>query len=403
MRQRFRYGISLFLILITVLHIIPVFAMVAAGPELSVKLEMIPPVTLCALGPINLFYQPEKNLAEKPRLAPTTWRLVEGGAMNLYQSWQVTLMDGWIRLTSDRGDLITSDLPLLVRSPAGGFELNGKLLWPTDGLLFFNEVGLEDYVTGVLGSEAYAGWPLEALKANAVAIRTYTLSSLGKHGVFALCAKDHCQVYRGLPQAPIFQAAVAATAGEVLTWRGAPISAVYHSSSGGRTRNNEEVWAGSPPPYLRAVEDFDHLGKRYHWSQTYIFTWEELARALALPPEQGLWVTPLPSANGERVGFWFGGNGGGKGLKNEELRRLLGLPSANFRVFRYPELTEITQSTILPSGSSLLFTGNGSGHGVGLSQWGAAELATRGYTYRQILRHYYGPEIQLENYTAAGR
>lgn len=97
------------------------------------------------------------------------------------------------------------------------------------------------------GSEAYAGWPLEALKANAVAIRSYTLYSLGKHGTFDLCDTSHCQVYRGLPGEAIFWTAVAGTAGEILSWQGRPINAVYHSSSGGRTRNNEEVWPGASP------------------------------------------------------------------------------------------------------------------------------------------------------------
>lgn len=82
-------------------------------------------------------------------------------------------------------------------------------------------------------------------------------------------------------------------------------------------------------------------------------------------------------------------------LRNEELRRLLSLPSPTFRVFIQPEGTEITEAVTLPPGTNLLFTGKGAGHGVGLSQWGAAALAKQGYSYREILRHYYGPEVSL--------
>src|SRR5690606_32666785 len=155
---------------------------------LSVKLTLVPPVTLGFLGPVTLFYQPEKSLARKPHLPLSSWREVEGGAINQRLSWQAQLANGRITLVSAKGDTISSELPLMLRSTERGFMLNGEvypgtlLLWPEgDNLLFFNEVHLEDYVCGVLGSEAYSGWPLEALKANAVAIRSYTLYSLGKH------------------------------------------------------------------------------------------------------------------------------------------------------------------------------------------------------------------------------
>jgi stage II sporulation protein D len=325
--------------------------------------------------------------------------------MNQQLSWQVQMIDGRIILISEKGDTIGSELPLMLRSTEGGFILNEQvypgilLLWPKeDHLLFFNDVDLEDYVCCVLGSEAYAGWPLEALKANAVAIRSYALYSRGKHGVYDLCAGEHCQVYRGLPQAEVFRTAVTVTTGQVLTWQGAPINAVYHSSSGGRTRNNEEVWAGAPLPYLRAVDDYDHDGQKYQWPQTYRYSVEKLSRELGIPDAERLVVTPLYNPAGERIGFRFDGGSTGIQLKNEELRRLLGLPSGKFRVFAGPEQTELTQRITLPCATTLLFVGNGAGHGVGLSQWGAAALAARGFTYREILRHYYGTEVTLEHY-----
>lgn len=377
---------------------------------LTVKLSLESPVTLRCLGPVTLFYLPSKGLAPSPPLSVAPWQEVNGGTIRHQLTWRVDLVDGRIILASEQGDVVTTDLPLMLCSPDGsGFELNGAcypgalILWPEDGLVFFNEVGLEDYVCGVLGSEAYASWPLEALKANAVAIRSYTLYSLGKHGTFDLCDTIHCQVYRGLPEEAVFRTAVTATAGEILRWQGAPINAVYHSSSGGRTRNNEEVWVGTPLPYLRSVEDFDHDGRNYHWPQHYLFSWAELTRALGVAMDRELHLVPFFNAAGERLGFRFYSYLTGKQLRNEELRRILSLPSPNFRIFIYPEETEITQAATLPPGTNLLFTGKGAGHGVGLSQWGAAALAGRGYSYRQILRHYYGPEVVLSESFAFSR
>ena len=166
-------------------------------------------------------------MAPSHPLSVAPWQEVNGGTIRHQLTWRVDLVDGRIILASEQGDVVTTDLPLMLCSPDGsGFELNGAyypgalILWPEDGLVFFNEVGLEDYVCGVLGSEAYASWPLEALKANAVAIRSYTLYSLGKHGTFDLCDTIHCQVYRGLPEEAVFRTAVTATAGEIQDGKG---------------------------------------------------------------------------------------------------------------------------------------------------------------------------------------
>ncbi|NLM36546.1 MAG: SpoIID/LytB domain-containing protein [Firmicutes bacterium] len=371
---------------------------------LTVKLSLAPPVTLRCRGPVRLYSLPEKVLPLTPPLSAAPWREVHGGTIFHQLTWRVEPVDGRIVLASEQGDLVTTDLPLMLWSADGsGFELNGAVypgtlvLWPEDGLLFFNEVSLEDYVWGVLGSEAYAGWPLEALKANAVAIRSYTLYSLGRHGCYDLCDTIHCQVYRGLPPEAVFRTAVWTTAGEILCWQGAPINAVYHSSSGGRTRNNEEVWAGTPLPYLRSVEDFDHDGRNYQWPQEYQFSWVELTETLGVAADQELRLVPFFNPAGERLGFWVNSPFTEKQLRNEEFRRLFSLPSANFHLFIQPGKAEITQAVTLTPGTELLFTGKGAGHGVGLSQWGAAALAGRGYSYGQILQHYYGPEVVLRS------
>ena len=393
------------LVLVLGLMFFPPATVVSEAPTvlgLTVKLSLEPPVTLRCLGPTALFYLPVKDLVPTPPLSAAPWQEVGGSTIRHQLTWRIDLVDGRISLLSEQGDMVTADLPLMLYSTdGGGFELNGAfypgalLLWPEEGLHFFNEVSLEDYVCGVLGSEAYASWPLEALKANAVAIRSYTLYSLGKHGTFDLCDTNHCQAYRGLPREEVFRTAVTATTGEILSWQGTPINAVYHSSSGGRTRNNEEVWVGTPLPYLRSVEDFDHEGRNYQWPQHYLFCWAELTQALGVAVDRELRIVPFFNVDGERLGFWFYSHLTGKQFRNEELRRLLALPSPNFRVFIYPAETEITQAVTLLPGTNLLFTGKGAGHGVGLSQWGAAAMASQGYSYHQILRHYYGSEVRL--------
>ena len=148
----------------------------------------------------------------------------------------------------------------MLRSTEGGFILNEQvypgilLLWPKeDHLLFFNDVDLEDYVCCVLGSEAYAGWPLEALKANAVAIRSYALYSRGKHGVYDLCAGEHCQVYRGLPQAEVFRTAVTVTTGQVLTWQAPVMPFIIPVVAGGPVIMRKSERARPCPIYGRSM------------------------------------------------------------------------------------------------------------------------------------------------------
>ncbi|NLW56409.1 MAG: SpoIID/LytB domain-containing protein [Firmicutes bacterium] len=415
---------------------------VAAEPELEVKLTFAPPFSLACSGNVQLFFLPESKLAQKPYLPPEAWLLLEEGALLQGTTWEISLEQGEIvfRAAGREGEAFRSKLPLLLRGAKGSeIKLNGRLysgtiqFWPGEQLSVFNRLGLEDYVAGVLSSEAYASWPLEALKANAVAIRTYTLYSLGKHEIFDLCDQVHCQVYRGLHHLPVFKEAVAATQGQVLTWNGKLIEAVYHSSSGGRTRNNDEVWASPPLPYLRAVEDFDQAGRNYYWPQAYLVSLDELARALGFSAGQRIELSPFLSPAGDRLGFVFFATKQQekKRFRNEELRRLFSFPSANFRVLVVKEQALpagistrrgvnqgaavlnnqenrlqlartvqgvgrlVTGTVTLEPGESLLFFGNGSGHGVGLSQWGAVALAERDYSYQEILRHYYGDEVRF--------
>lgn len=252
-------------------------------------------------------------------------------------------------------------------------------------LRLVNEVDLETYVAGVVASE-YGLEDLEGSKAMAVVARTYALAAVGENEAGDILA-DHTlsQVYRGLDGVTdLAVQAAQETSGEVVTHNGAPIQAVYFSSSGGRTANNEDVWDGAPLPYLRGKTDpYDSSSPHSRWSAR--LSRSDLLQRLSE-------VTDL------RVdGFLIGDRSDDGRVATVELllddgqRREM---SAN--AFRLAVIGQFgarsLRSTLFDvrrEGGAYVFEGRGYGHGVGLSQWGAHEMAKRGSTYRDILGYYY--------------
>ena len=399
-------------------------------PVIIVKLNIEEPVNLELSGPANLFYQGENG-----------WIPALEGSLSSGKTWLLGVEKGTIFLTTGVGDCITSAFPLLFVpvEPGKPVKINGRPypgkieLRPGNAVGFFNHTGLEDYVAGVLAGEVYAHWAPAALQAIAVAVRSYTLFNLNRHGEFDFCDQVHCQKYLGLPHDPAFSSAVGATRGEVLTWEGRVINAVYHASSGGFTQNNEDVWEGEALPYLRGVEDFDQNGEKYHWQESFFFSGEELAGKLGLNGNGTLEIFPVTAREKgfSGLGFRRVKEGGEMVVRYETIRRLLRLPGPNFRFYkvkteeliaaasRLEELAlgrgmefsgkvsleaklrmvlpveEIRGRTLIGPGEGILVIGRGAGHGVGLSQWGARALAGKGYDYRGILNHYYGEKIRI--------
>ena len=252
------------------------------------------------------------------------------------------------------------------------------------------EMELEEYVTGVVLAEMPAAFAEEALKAQAVAARTYALRMCGdSYHNGAVCTDPGCcqsylspkayvQYYGTQASCDRVRAAVAATAGEVLTYQGRVIYCPYFSCSGGSTESAVAVW-GSEIAYLQAV---DSPGEEfaYTYQDVFSFTWEEFQRALGIRLE------------GDATA-WFGavchtaGGGvdtmeiGGVFYRGTTLRALLGLPSTRFSIT--VDETQILVETL------------GYGHRVGMSQYGAEAMAQNGSTYSQILAHYYtGTQLQ---------
>jgi stage II sporulation protein D len=168
------------------------------------------------------------------------------------------------------------DAPLTATGPgplsvAGLGAYRGSLEFRPNGsggVYTVNAIGLDDYVRGVIGAEMPASWAPQALETQAVAARTYAITTDVAGGFYNLYPDTRSQMYRGIAaETPSTDAAVAATAGQIVTYNGAPAVTYFFSSSGGHTENIEDAWPGAAPePWLRGVPDpFDGArGNPYH-------------------------------------------------------------------------------------------------------------------------------------------
>lgn len=257
------------------------------------------------------------------------------------------------------------------------------------------EMDMDTYITGVVLAEMPASFEPEALKAQAVAARTYTrkaYESGGKHDDGSVCTKSSCcQAYiseesyltQGGTQEGIHKIrnAVLATSGYVLTYEGTLIEATYFSCSGGSTEDAAAVW-GTDFPYLQAVSSPGEEDAAY-FEDVVTFTPRQFQNAL------GVILSGTPAS-------WFGattyteGGGvasmviGGETYSGTQLRSLLGLRSTAFTV---------------TAGERITITTRGYGHRVGMSQYGADAMAVAGCSFREILAHYYPGTVlaKLEN------
>ena len=374
--------------------------------------------------------------------------LVENGNLSLYGDNNNLLNQGnqvseFVLLASDYetgGIIYVDNIPY-----RGGIlckvNANGKIN-------LINWLKTDEYLYGVVHMEMSQANPIEALKAQAVAARNFLCVSRNRHIAdgFEVCTTTHCQVYGGYnKEYPSTNQSVDETSGQLIYFNGTPINAYYHKNSGGFTQNSQEVWGGKLD-YLSSVKDI--YSPDYNWS--YYISKNDFETKLKnygisnIGTIQNVRINALNST-GYVSELIVNGSDGSSILKKENIRAVLGftnIKSLNFNLNSQPfsfftmgvdknnlynlkdsnvmianeyqssqsvstqnlyvingsnQITKLTSSTIDDTSNTdtIAFSGKGYGHGVGLSQDGAIQMAKKGFNYVDILKFYYsGVEVR---------
>ncbi|MEY3735577.1 MAG: hypothetical protein RLZZ624_636 [Cyanobacteriota bacterium] len=328
---------------------------------------------------------------------------------------QASVSQHWQPQLQVDGHAVPLTGPLQIEAPGGmrwqGGLHRGPFRLQADALgrwTLVEQVPLERYLEGVLPHEIGADAPAQALEAQAVLARTWALRNQHRFQVdgYHLCADTQCQVYGDPRQAgPAVREAIRRTRSQVLTWNGRPIQAVYHATNGGIAAGFEEAWGGEPLPYLRASADgpapfgrrfavplqpparlrslladgngaygADH--PRFRWRR-----WLQARRLLVLErgPSGRVLSLAVEAVGAPRLV-----------LQRDAIRR------------RFPQLPSTLFEPIWEGGDRWRLEGGGFGHGVGLSQAGALDLARRGWSVSRILEHYYPGTVLMPLGSLAG-
>lgn len=368
--------------LCAVFAILPLQVSASWQPEISVGLSQgISEIQLSATnGKLSVYENPE----QKPILV-----VPQGGTLDVRMVREQLVVNG----REIKGERL-----VIQPEPSGFIQVNHTpyrgyiAILKRTGLTVVNYVLVEDYLYGVVPKEMPPSWNAEALRAQSVAARTFALKNRKSHSAegFDLCSTSHCQVYEGMPaETRTTTEAVDSTRGEVLFYKGAIMDALFHADSGGMTESSEYVW-GSSVPYLRAVTEVQM--QTQPWNRTVSMSefaqkLEKNGRAIGTVKEVRL--SPLTvgkgssdrSPSGRVRSAEFVGTKGRITLSGNGLRSIFSLPSTLF--------------SIRIGKTDINFSGYGSGHGLGLSQWGAQALADKGKSYKDILFHYY-TDVTLE-------
>ena len=269
-----------------------------------------------------------------------------------------------------------------------------KLLHTDTGKV--EELNIDEYLYGVVSSEMPASYEIEALKAQAIVARTYTIyqamNNSGKHENADICDNYACcQAWISKEERLAKWAqeeaesnwnkivdAVNSTSGKIITYEGNPINAFFHANSGGVTESSLNIWGGVDYPYLKSVETVGEDGYTQYSSEVKLTKEELLNKIKEKYPDcvidftQQDCIKILEYTTSGRIKTIKFGN---KEVAGTEARTLLGLKSTNFNV--------------IIEGENVVFSVIGYGHGVGMSQTGADALAKSGSNYEEIIKHFY--------------
>ena len=313
----------------------------------------------------------------------------------------------------------------------GGVELiprNGKLT-------VINFVNINDYVAAVVGKEMSPTWNIEALKAQAVCARSYTLCVWNKHSSlgFNLCSTQDCQTYLGIEgETESTIRASKETENQLLMYNGTVAQTLYASSHGGSSAYAKNVWGGDVPYLVAVQDDFENPDEnpRAHWTKE--LSREDIKARLAKSSIDIGDIVDMKVTGADEYGRTFEvtiyGTKGNYVLKNDNTRAFFNLYSQKYtitppggvapkvfvqtssgkseisfdrisggsdKVFAKGSTGVSEYSKTTGPGDKYIINGSGWGHGVGMSQYGAKGMADRGYGYKDILYHYFpGTEIQ---------
>lgn len=343
-----------------------VLADASAGTTVRVLLAVAPKVVVVADGPHAGTFDGTSTFTADAGLR---WPVAERGGRLLVDGHPV----GKIFELTGRG------APLSF----GGHRYRGslRLIATQRGIDVVNVLDVEQYLKGVVPAEMSPSWPMAALEAQAVAARSYAISSLNPGASYDLCATVDCQVYRGMDvESARSDQAVRATRGVVVMYDGHVARTYYHADSGGETASSREVW-GTALPYLVQLPDAVGPTPFAHWevrvdprtvAETLAGLGEDVGsvRGLRVLKRSGSGRVDLLEVDGSR------GVATVTGAELENVAQRWGLKSTRFSV------------------AGLTVYGEGWGHGVGMSQYGARALAEQHYDYTQILAYYY-PHTRL--------
>lgn len=422
----------------------------AASYPTPVKVKLLPTATF--LATVNGNYQliDIKTKQVIPFTNPIVFSQTNGAVVATINGVSYTSTSGFLLDEVTRGE--QHDVTISSIQKAGGtsapvtyrgsFEITPGTTAPN----LFNTLDMEDYLKGVVPGEMPASWHKEALKAQAVAARSYAYAQLKNTSFLQMTVAS--QVYGGKSKEQATStAAVNETAGVYATYQNEPISAYFHSSSGGNTENSENVWSRDVP-YIRSVADpYDRHASNPHYGWNTKVATSTVSSRFKLTNEQvvSLRVTQRTNAGSvqQMEATVYNPATGQKRIvqarpsfvsSSDAFRSFFGVPlksiafdvkgNANVKVKRaddseqtldhlagYAIQTNSGQALIAVGNASIrtlketiyyptaptefTFTGNGWGHRLGMSQWGARSMAEKGFTYDQILKYYYkGIEVK---------
>lgn len=306
--------------------------------------------------------------------------------------------EGGLRLADMRLKTETRLIPAAgARIRVGGNYYRGALILRLDigqTLTIVEEASVEEYLEGVLPHEMDPGWPLEALKAQAVVARTFTYANLGKFRKdgFDLTADTRSQVYKGMTSVnDNVRAAVRQTRGEVLGWNGKLLRVYYHACCGGATTDVGAAWGndGDIPRPLSGVRD-PWCATSPHMKWIAYFAWADLTAAISERRMLSGTVKNIHIGTKDAAGyvrtFLVKSADESVEVKAAELRGALGAG----------EMKSVRINRVNRLKNGVEFLGSGSGHGVGLCQWGARRQAEKDRSYTKILSFYFPGSVLSE-------